>query len=141
RDERRAYAARYRLEHADRKKASRIAYSEKNREKIARKQAEYRQTHPEKIRELNARRRAREAQAPRNDFTAPQWQAMKEHYDHRCVYCGRQMQRLTQDHLTPLSQGGPHTTTNIVPACQSCNSRKRAGAVLTPVQPLLLVPC
>jgi 5-methylcytosine-specific restriction endonuclease McrA len=59
-------------------------------------------------------------------------------YGHCCVYCGRKMQRLTQDHITPLSRGGNHTKSNIVPACRSCNSKKGTGEPLVPVQPMLL---
>jgi 5-methylcytosine-specific restriction endonuclease McrA len=64
---------------------------------------------------------------------------MQEHYDHCCAYCGtRAKGHLTQDHLTPLSAGGSHTVSNVIPACRSCNSRKGTGAPLQPVQPLLL---
>lgn len=86
----------------------------------------------------NARRRAAKRAASRNDLTAAQWQTIKAHYGFRCVYCDRKMQRLTQDHITPLSKGGAHTYSNIVPACASCNSKKSTGAPLKPVQPLLL---
>jgi hypothetical protein len=89
--------------------------------------------------QYESKKRARRNGAPINDFTLAQWQAMKEHYDHRCVYCSRKMQHLTQDHLTPLSKEGSHTTSNIVPACRSCNSRKHTGTPLVPVQPLLLI--
>jgi len=86
----------------------------------------------------NRRRRARLSGATVNDFTADQWVAMQEHYEHCCVYCKRQHRgELTQDHLTPLSKGGAHTASNIVPACAPCNRHKNAGAVLAPVQPLL----
>jgi 5-methylcytosine-specific restriction endonuclease McrA len=80
------------------------------------------------------------AQAPINNLTAAQEKAIKIHYRNRCVYCGKKSKQLTLDHLDPLSKGGSHTYTNIVPACQSCNSRKKTGPVLKPVQPLLLVP-
>jgi 5-methylcytosine-specific restriction endonuclease McrA len=83
------------------------------------------------------RRRARKAGSPRNDLTMAQWRAIKAHYGHRCVYCGQPSQRVTQDHITPLSKGGAHTVSNVVPACQSCNSRKHVGPPLCPVQPLL----
>jgi len=98
----------------------------------------YRRAHPEKIKAKSDRRRAQRAQAPINDFTVAQWQEMKAAYGHTCAYCGRKMQRLSQDHITPLSKGGTHTASNIVPACQSCNSQKHTGPVPVPVQPLLL---
>jgi hypothetical protein len=86
-----------------------------------------------------SRRRAHKRHVPINDFTAAQWKEMQAIYDHRCVYCGKRAKgHLTQDHLTPLSKGGSHTAINILPACRRCNSQKRAGAVLRPVQPLLL---
>jgi hypothetical protein len=101
--------------------------------------AAWRLAHPEKRKEFHAKRRARKYHAPINDFTAAQWREMQEAYDHRCVYCGRRAKgRLTQDHLTPLSKGGAHTASNILPACNRCNSKKMAGGVLKPVQPLLL---
>lgn len=88
--------------------------------------------------EATRKRRARKKRSATNDFTDAEWQEMKAHYGHRCVYCGRKLQRLTQDHLTPLHLGGAHTKQNIVPACQSCNSKKYLGPPLVPVQPLLL---
>lgn len=97
-----------------------------------------RQRHPEVHRAAERRRRATRAHASVNDFTAAQWQEMKAAYGYRCVYYQRKMQRLTQDHITPLSKGGSHTAANIVPACWSCNSKKQAGAPLRPVQPILL---
>jgi len=98
----------------------------------------YRQTHPEVIQAAHKRHRAVKTSAPVNDFTAAQWQEIKVAYGYRCVYCGRKMQRLEQDHITALSNGGSHTATNIVPACRSCNARKHAGPPLIAVQPLLL---
>lgn len=92
----------------------------------------------EKERAKEHRRRAHLAQAPVNDLTAEQWHEIKAAYGHRCVYCGKKPLRLTMDHITPLSKGGAHTKHNVVPACRSCNSRKRAGPVLRPVQPLLI---
>jgi 5-methylcytosine-specific restriction endonuclease McrA len=84
------------------------------------------------------RRRARKASAPVNDLTAAQWKEIKARFGHRCAYCGVKPKTLTQDHITPLSQGGSHTASNIVPACITCNAKKGTKAVLAPVQPLLL---
>lgn len=95
--------------------------------------------HPEKMQEYNANSRARRNGSCKTDrpLTAQEWLFLKELYGYRCVYCGRKMKRLTQDHITPVSLGGKHTIENVVPACQSCNSRKGNRAPLIPVQPAL----
>jgi 5-methylcytosine-specific restriction endonuclease McrA len=41
---------------------------------------------------------------------------------HQCCYCGGPYQAL--DHMWPISKGGSHDPSNLVPACQSCNSSK-----------------
>lgn len=114
------------------------AWRLKNLEKARAKDKASRLKNHDKKRADNQKRRAQQRQAAINDFTAAQWQEMLVAYRHHCVYCGRKMQRLTQDHLTPLAKGGNHTKSNIVPACRSCNSKKGKGAPLVPVQPLLL---
>lgn len=96
--------------------------------------------HPGSDTEQTRRRRAKVLGAPISDFTPAQWKEMQAAYDHRCAYCRKRAKgRLTQDHLTPLSKGGSHTASNVVPACRSCNSKKNDGAVLNPVQPVLLL--
>jgi 5-methylcytosine-specific restriction endonuclease McrA len=134
-----AQARAYRQKHRARDQVYGQGYYQTHREQQRQKLAAWRQAHPEQAQAAVQRRLARKHAAAINDFTAQQWRLMKQHYGYCCVYCGRQMQRLTMDHLTPLSQGGNHTAANIVPACQSCNSRKSTGAVLTPVQPVLLL--
>ena len=42
----------------------------------------------------------------------------------QCAYCGKKIERATQDHVVPLSHGGEYAIHNIVPACRSCNSSK-----------------
>lgn len=119
-------------------------YATKRNERLA-MSASWRKDHPQEMASHSRRRRARKLHAPVCDFTESQWEAMKEHYDHRCLYCPEdclecqtKTHRLTQDHLTPLSKGGSHTLQNIVPCCAQCNSRKHVGPVLAPVQPMLL---
>jgi len=70
------------------------------------------------------RRRAQKKGAERNDFTTEQWQQKLDESSYRCAYCGTSDENLTQDHVIPLSRGGNHTASNIVPACGSCNSKK-----------------
>lgn len=128
----------YRDTHKEALKTQYHLYYENHKETRKAYVKEWRTRNPERHSAHNQTRRARKANAPINDFTAEQWAAMKEHYGHRCVYCGKKSQRLTQDHITPISQGGSHTLANIVPSCKTCNSRKSAGPPLVPVQPLLL---
>lgn len=58
------------------------------------------------------------------EFTEADWLDLLEWTEHRCFYCGKRV-KLEQDHLIPLSRQGAHDRTNIVPACRSCNSRKK----------------
>lgn len=114
------------------------AYRQQHSERFRATVIAWRREHPEQYLAQKRRRRARKMAVAINDFTAQEWQEMLVAYNHRCVYCGRKMQRLTQDHLTPLRYGGNHTKSNIVPACKSCNSKKHLGPPPVPVQPLLL---
>jgi 5-methylcytosine-specific restriction endonuclease McrA len=144
-DDIRVQRAHYRLTHREelavknRQNASnaRLAHPEAKRAANAR----YCAKHPEQVAAKNARRRARKKACPRNDLTAQQWRAIVKHYGNRCVYCGKKFptKHLTIDHLTPYAHGGSNTVHNVVPSCLSCNSKKQAGPVLQPVQPLLLL--
>jgi len=44
-----------------------------------------------------------------------------------CHYCQGQVgrERLTMDHVVPLSRGGKSSKGNIVPACKTCNNKKK----------------
>ena len=70
------------------------------------------------------RRRAQKLGATISDFTLEQWQQTLEDHGSTCAYCGKSDANLTQDHVIPLSKGGNHTASNIVPACRFCNSSK-----------------
>lgn len=85
----------------------------------------------------SATRRALVAGAPTSDFTIAQWIELRALYRNRCAYCHRRRKRLTKDHVVPLSRGGHHTMSNIVPACLPCNLRKSVNPAPT-YQPLLL---
>ena len=72
-------------------------------------------------------------------LTTEQWEHIKSAYGNRCIYCGKSPQRLTQDHLIPLSRGGPYTADNIVPACSVCNTSKGNRIPIRPIQLRLLL--
>ena len=103
----------------------------------ARKLRDWRLRHPELAKAQVDRRRALRRGATRSTLTAKEWAFIKKCYNSRCAYCDKKQARLTQDHIIPLSRGGTHTIDNVIPACQSCNSKKHTGPPLKPVQPLL----
>lgn len=62
-------------------------------------------------------------------FSHQEWKECLIFFQGECAYCGgtpRKGQRLTRDHLEPVSEGGRTVQGNIVPACSSCNSSKGA---------------
>jgi 5-methylcytosine-specific restriction protein A len=50
-----------------------------------------------------------------------------------CYYCGHKFDpdKLTMDHIVPLSRGGKTSKGNVVPCCKQCNTEKK---YLTPVE-------
>ncbi len=94
-----------------------------SRERLAR----WNSAHPDSKAIRENRRRARKVGSI-NDFTEEQWIALKAAYRNRCVYCGKRPKKLTIEHVIPLAKGGPHTISNIVPACWPCNKAKRTGS-------------
>lgn len=64
------------------------------------------------------------------EYSHQQWKETVVFFGGECAYCGRTMhkgERLTRDHLEPVSLGGATTQDNIVPACASCNASKGAS--------------
>lgn len=62
----------------------------------------------------------------KGDVTTEQLTELLNRQTH-CAYCKRKFTsrlRPTVDHIIPLSKGGLHTISNLVLACQPCNSRK-----------------
>ena len=111
----------------ERSREIKAAWKQRNPENNNKHAKLYAQRHPDKVLARNKRRRARKKNAP-GDYTWREWMACLERFDFHCAYCDEPFtaDRLpTQDHLIPLVRGGHHTDSNIVPACRSCNSRKR----------------
>jgi 5-methylcytosine-specific restriction endonuclease McrA len=53
-----------------------------------------------------------------------EWEAIVKKYQGKCAYCGME-KKLTIDHVIPVAKGGKTIKENVVPACLSCNSKKR----------------
>lgn len=102
-------------------------YNQRNAAKINERSKEYYVDNRPQCIAQSKRSRARKYGAAVNDLTAAQWATLKDLYDFCCFYCKRKFsgEKLTQDHMTPLSRGGGHTITNVAPACFSCNSSKK----------------
>lgn len=53
--------------------------------------------------------------------------SLKEAWSNKCAYCGKPPiddKSLTIDHVKPKSKGGEDRTSNVIPACKSCNHNK-----------------
>lgn len=57
-------------------------------------------------------------------LSTKQWELLKLIYHSRCAYCRRKTRQLQIEHVVAIANGGKHGLTNIVPACQPCNSQK-----------------
>ena len=96
-------------------------YARTHKDAAAERSKRWARAHPDRIHASVARRRARLKQAV-GPLTAEQWEAVVVEMGGRCVYCGSGA--VTQDHDVPLTRGGHHERSNVVPACRSCNSSK-----------------
>jgi len=107
----------------------RAEWRDNNREKLAEASRRYLQAEHGKLqhRLTSSRRRARLRQVECT-LTKEQWFAVLEAYGYRCAYCGAE-DRLTIDHVEPISKGGAHTAKNVVPACKPCNDSKSDRSV------------
>lgn len=67
-----------------------------------------------------------------NTLNLEEWIDILKQYKFRCAYCGKEFNlfdRPTRDHIIPISRGGDNIKENIVPACQSCNSKKKNNII------------
>lgn len=62
--------------------------------------------------------------------------------DYVCLYCGNKFlaRDLSRDHVTPLSQGGADSWTNVVTACRRCNNHKAGYSPEQANMQLLAIP-
>lgn len=128
---------------ASRQRSSEHYY--KHREELLAKQQAKRAADPEKFRAAMRDRYRRDPSSAKNAYhkrkarltgnlatlTRSQWKSIIDWFDNRCAYCGIKCERLTQDHVIPISRGGTHDAQNVVPACRHCNAIKYAR---TPAQ-------
>jgi 5-methylcytosine-specific restriction endonuclease McrA len=74
-------------------------------------------------REKARRRKIRERKQATWKISVLQLRARFSRFNHCCAYCGASGD-MQIEHVKPISQGGLHHISNIVPACLSCNYAK-----------------
>lgn len=99
-------------------------YYEKNTDKVKANVSRYRKANPEKKQYLENKRRARKFENG-GSHTLEERRERFRYFGNVCYYCRRALP-LTVDHAIPLSRGGTDDIENILPSCQSCNSKKNA---------------
>jgi len=137
--------------------AKQKVYNKTNHEKIAERQRKYVSCHREKYREIGRRwrvchpekvlentrkqrrrnpkksvlqtvlRRARQKGAT-GKVTVSEIETMFFKYGYRCLACGA-TEKLTVDHIVPITKGGSLSMENLQPLCHSCNSKKHTKTI------------
>jgi len=129
----------YRENHKEKMKKYSKEYWNKNKEQIRERIKKWTEKHYDRrvtlirLWQINNNERCRIAwqksaakrkQLP-STLTIYQWESIKRYFGNSCAYCGSR-ENLQQDHFIPLSKGGEYTHNNIVPACEKCNTSKKA---------------
>ena len=123
------YLKQYYLDHPEYYKQYNKQWYQDNKKHAKEYDKQYNQTPEGKAskQRRHSKRRAIENEIV-NTLTAQEWIDILKEYKFRCAYCGKEFtlfDRETKDHVIPISKGGDNTKENIVPACRSCNSKKK----------------
>lgn len=121
-EEKKKYDEKYRKEKRNERISKGRQYYQKNKEIYKIKAKEYREKNPDVFRVIMQRRKAR-MQELESSLTVEQWENIKETFNNKCAYCGKE-KPLAQEHFIPVTKGGEHTLNNILPSCKNCNSSK-----------------
>ena len=116
------------------------AWKANNIEKFRKNTRRWAKANPSYIRERNRRRKYMRRAARRCSFSPATSLTIESRFglwQHRCAFCGVNannsrnagQQRLTEDHVMALVNGGLDESSNIIPACFTCNSSKGARLV------------
>ena len=130
----RAKVRAWQLANPEREKERVRRWKQENSDRIrAQRRATY-ATNPAPFLESQAKRRARKSRV-KDDLTPDQWAQILDEFGHGCAYCPATDIPLQMEHMVPLSRGGHHTASNVVPACSFCNTSKGARTVLEWIGP------
>ena len=108
--------------------AKRRAWVEKNLEAVREYQREYQRAwypaNRDRQSEYQSRRRDKKNAAGRFVVTKRDYARLTRRYGGRCAYCPSSATEW--DHVVPISRGGRHGVSNLVPSCMPCNRSKGA---------------
>lgn len=75
-------------------------------------------------------------------YSVEEWHRVMHHFNGSCAYCGKPQKRgrknrLSRDHVVPITKGGTTEDRNIIPCCGTCNRSKNNSLLLEwyPKQP------
>ena len=94
-----------------------------NKERVKENKNNWLKLNPNKPIEYVHARHSREQKAI-GIFTAQEWERVQNQYGNICLWCESKPERLSADHVIPLSRGGTNLIENIQPLCAKCNSKK-----------------
>lgn len=79
----------------------------------------------ERQKEVNRKRETRKRSIIKEfgSHSIAEWKELLKKHNNSCAHCGA-TQRITRDHIIPLSKGGTDLISNIQPLCHSCNCKK-----------------
>lgn len=112
----------YQEREADKIRLRKRKHYELNKDRIRAKQREYSEQNYDKVKEHKNAYRARLAGV--ENGVKPTLSELIKLVGGICPDCGKKPQKWTEDHITPISLGGPNTWWNVRALCLSCNSRK-----------------
>jgi 5-methylcytosine-specific restriction endonuclease McrA len=98
------------------------AWAKANPERVKALQREWVKRNPDYTRAQNSRRRTRITKAG-GKFTAKEFKELCKKHNNKCLRC-KKCNKLTADHVVPVSKGGSSNIENIQPLCMPCNTKK-----------------
>ena len=123
REGRKRYIAEWKRANQDRVRASKRRSADANRESVREAKRRWKMENTDTVLAHCHKRRA--ALKAGGSYKPSEWRAVLDAYGHRCRHCASD-EKMTVDHIIPISKGGRNTIDNLQPLCLSCNSKKWA---------------
>lgn len=123
-------AREWRQKNPEKARALGRSWAARNKDKVRRSAAASAKRRWKKLRANWHAYQARIRNAPGAGVTSAQWREILDSTAGLCSYCGARPERLSMDHIDPLTLGGAHDPDNLAPCCGSCNSSKHNTPLL-----------